>query len=87
MTGSSLAVTIGSMRTFHAFLASSALALAGLVGAVLLHGGPQADAAGVGVLAATAGFLSLAGLMALRDTRSPSRTGARTARREGSPAP
>jgi hypothetical protein len=83
MSASSLAVTVRRVRTFHSFLASSALTLAGLGGAVLLHGGPQADAAGVGILAGTAAFLSFMGLMALRDT-SPSRLSrnrARTARR------
>jgi hypothetical protein len=69
------------MRTFRAFLASGTLALAGLGGAILLHGGLQADAAGVGTLAGIAVFLSFIGLMALRDTSSPSRPGARTARR------
>jgi hypothetical protein len=61
------------MRTFHAFLASSSLALAGLAGAVLLRGGWQADAAAVGILAGIAVLLSFIGLMAIRDTSPRSR--------------
>lgn len=67
------------MRTYVAFLVSAGLTAAALAAVIVVHGGWEAGAAGLGLILGLASILALIALLAMGERPRPRGPGARVA--------